>query len=169
MAGTPLTATKRYIRPGVTQILWVPSGGISNIKAPTRAELDAGTDLTGDVADYAGFELASDFVDTPDLGSRFISQITGQIKPPNSQITFWADDASADVRTLLPQNTTGYIVVFPEGDGKAPGATVKGTLMDVWPVKVGSEAMTGKATDPGQRIVAFATTDEPAINVTIPT
>ena len=166
MAGTPLTPTSRYIPPGTRELLWVASGGIANTSAPTRVELDAGIDLTAEVADYAGFAETSDFVETPDLGSRWISQIPGQIKPPSSTITFWASSSSDDIRSILPAGTKGYVVIFPEGDGPSNGGP--GTKMDIWPVTVGSESMEGKAADPAQRMVSFATTGQPALNVTIP-
>ena len=70
MAGTPLNPTSRYIPPGTREFLFVPAGGIANIKSPTRAELEAGTDLTAEVADYSGWVSASDFVEIADLSSR---------------------------------------------------------------------------------------------------
>lgn len=167
MAGTPLSPTSRYIPAGTREVLFVPVGGIANINAPTRAELEAGTNLTDQVADYDGWALSSDFVDTPDLGHRYVSQIPGQIKAPSSSLTLYADVESDDVRTLLPQDTLGFIVIFGEGDGPANGG-VGGTLMDVWPIQVGSEAADGKIADPGQRVVSFASTAPPALNVAIP-
>lgn len=40
---TPLTESTRYIAPEVTKVYWVDM--IADITAPTRTELDAGTDL----------------------------------------------------------------------------------------------------------------------------
>ena len=144
----------------------MPAGGIATIQAPTRAELEAGTNLTSEVADYSGFSKSADNVDAPDLGTRFVSQIVGQIKPADSSLVIWSDVSSDDIRMVLPQDTSGFIVVFPEGDGPADGGS--GTLMDVWPVKVSSESDEGKSTDPAQRTISFAITGEPAMNVTIP-
>lgn len=166
MAGTPLSVVSPYIPAGTREYLFVPAGGIANIQSPTRNELEAGTNLTGGIADYAGFSKSADNVDAPNLGSRFVPQIVGQIKPADSSVTFNANVSSDDIRSVLPQDTAGFIVVFPEGDGPANGGT--GTLMDVWPVKVGAESDQSKSTDVAQRTVDFAITAEPAVNVEIP-
>lgn len=166
MAGTPIGTTQRYIPPGTREFVFVPAGGISNISSPTRAELEAGINLTAQVADYTGWALPADFVSTPDLGSRVVSQIPGTITLSDSTLVLYASRDSDDVRTVLPRDTTGFIVVMPEGDGPANGTP--GTLMDVWPVTVASESDQGKSTDPAQRTVDFAMTAVPAINVDIP-
>lgn len=166
MAGTPLNPTNRYIPQGTREFLWVPDGGIANMASPTRVELEAGTNLTHEIADFAGWSQASDFVDAADLGSRVVPQIPGIIKIAASTLSFWADDASNDIRTVLPQDTRGYIVHFPEGDGPAHGGP--GTRMDVWKVQVGSESVEGKIVDPSQRMVSFGILTQPKVNVLIP-
>ena len=69
MVATPITATSRYIPPGTTRYYWVPT--IANKAAPTRSELNAGSDLTAEISAVSGFATSSDQQDTPDLGSRF--------------------------------------------------------------------------------------------------
>src|SRR5690554_4879036 len=100
MAATPLNPTTRYIPPGVRQYYFVPT--IADKNAPTRTELDAGTDLTGEIAEVSGFQATSESVDTPDLLSRFTSRVPGRITADDSSITFYASQDSDDVRTLLP-------------------------------------------------------------------
>ncbi len=91
MAGTPLPSTTRHIEQGTREFLWVPVGGIANIQSPTHAELDAGTNLTGEIADYSGFSMSADTVDAPDLGSLFVAQLAGQVKAADSSLVIYAE------------------------------------------------------------------------------
>jgi hypothetical protein len=159
MVATPISASSRYIPPGTRQYYYVPT--ISNKAAPTRSELDAGTDLTGEVAEVSGFQTSSDSQETPDLGSRFTSKIPGRITADDSSITMYASEDSQDVRQLLPRDTAGYIVQFPEGD-------TAGRTMDVFPVKVASAPKMTDIEDPAKIEVQFTITAEPAENVTVP-
>ncbi|MEH0552586.1 phage tail tube protein [Streptomyces sp. B21-101] len=159
MAATPISASSRYIPPGTRQYYFVPT--IASLASPTRVELDAGTDLTGEVADVSGFQTTSESTDTPDLGSRFVSKIPGRISADDSSITMYASEDSQDVRQLLPRDTAGYIVQFPEGD-------VSGKTMDVFPVKVASAPKMTDVEDPAKIEVQFTITAEPAENVTVP-
>ena len=52
MPATPLTPTTRYFPPGVRKVYWVPT--ISNYNAPTRGELNAGTDLSAEIETMNG-------------------------------------------------------------------------------------------------------------------
>src|SRR5579884_158619 len=110
MVATPLASTSRYIPQGTRHYYWVPT--ITSYTSPTRAELDAGTDLTPEIAEVQGFAATSASVDTPDLGSRFTSKIPGLITADNSNITFYLSSTSNDVRTLLTRDTSGYVVVL---------------------------------------------------------
>ncbi|MEU2924211.1 hypothetical protein ABZ636_03990 [Streptomyces sp. NPDC007251] len=159
MAATPIAATSRYIPPGTTRYYWVAS--ISNYTSPTRAELNAGTDLTGEIAAVSGFATTSDQQDTPDLGSRFTSKIPGRITADNSSITMYLSSTSSDVRTLLPRDTAGYVVILPEGD-------VTGQKMDIFPVKVTAQPKARDVENPAQITIEFSITKIPAENVTIP-
>lgn len=159
MPPTPLSATTRYIPPGTRKIYWVST--IATYTAPTRAELNAGTDLSGEVADVSGFTVTSETTDTPDLSGRFVPVIAGRIKADSSSLMFYASSNSSDVRTVLPRDTAGYIVMLWEGD-------VAGQKMDVFPVKVTSTTLEGNMEDPEKVSVSFAITKVPANNVTIP-
>lgn len=159
MPPSPLTATVRYIPPGTRKIYWVAT--IANYLSPTRGELNAGVDLSGEVAEVTGFSVTSDTTDTPDLSGRFVPVIAGRIKAADSSLSFYASNTSSDVRTVLPRDTVGYIVMLWEGD-------VTGQKMDVFPVKVTVSALDGAMEDPEKVNVSFAITRVPANNVTIP-
>src|SRR5512144_1995383 len=114
MPPSPLSATTRYIPPGVRKIYFVTT--ISNYLSPTRGELNAGIDLSNEVAEVSGFTVTSDTTDTPDLSGRFVPVIAGRIKADSSSLSFYASSNSSDVRTVLPRDTVGYIVMLWEGD-----------------------------------------------------
>src|SRR4051812_7056165 len=113
MAATPITSSLRYIPPGTRHYYWVPTIAVK--ASPTRSELNAGTDLTGEIEAVAGFTVESVQVDTPDLLNSFIAKIPGRTQSADSSITMYSSSNSVDARTLMPRGTTGFIVAFPEG------------------------------------------------------
>jgi hypothetical protein len=159
MPATPITATSRYIPPGTTRYYFVST--IANKNAPTRAELNAGSDLTAEIAAVSGFATSSDQQDTPDLGSRFVGKIPGRITADDSSITLYLSSTSNDVRTLLPRDTAGYVCIFPEGD-------TAGLKYDVFPVRVGGQPKQRDVENPSQIMIQFTITSIPVENITVP-
>lgn len=161
MTATPISASTRYIPEGVRHFYWVPS--IANKAAPTRSELDAGTDLTPEINTEGTWDITATDVATPDLASRFTSNVPGLIAANNTTINMYASDDSTDVRQLLPRDTNGFVVMFPEGD-------VAGRTMDVFPVRVASAAKpTQQGGNPATVDLTFSVTGQPAENVIVPT
>lgn len=160
MAATPITPASRFFRPGITRCLWVPS--ISNIQSPARLEIDAGDDLSKDIADISGWMVSGQKIDTPDLNSRFVSNIPGLTTADESSITFYAGDDGVDVRALMPRDTDGFIIWMDGGD-------VAGRLMDVFPVRVLSVGKTrSMGAEAARLVIQYAITSEPAEDVVIP-
>ncbi len=114
MAPTPLNPTSRYIAPEVTKTYWVPT--VATLASPTREELDAGTDLSAEIAGATGWEVSADRVAVPDQGSRFTGRISGRVNPGDAQIVFYADQQTADVRDLLARGDLGNIFIADGGD-----------------------------------------------------
>lgn len=154
---TPAAIT-RYYAVGVTQILFVAT--ISNTAAPTFAELDAGTELTRDWADWSGWSVKTDFIDMPGLQNRFVSQLPGRITAEASSITFYEDKFQLDLRTLMPRDTLGYIVIADGGLASAIG--------DVFHVQVASVTKMRSADDAGKIKFDYAILAEPEEDVTLP-
>jgi hypothetical protein len=160
MAATPITAETRYFNPETTKVYWCPT--IANKAAPTRSELNAGTDVSKAIADVNGWMVASEMIDTPDMGSRFTGKIPGRISADNSSITFYADRAGIDARGVMARDATGYMVWLDGGD-------VAGRKMDIYPCTVSSHGKTRSVgNDPARITIQYAITSEPAENVTIP-
>ena len=161
MPATPLTPTLRYLPYGVRKYNWLTT--VASKSAPARAEINAGTDLTGEIAAVNGFEIVTPVIDVTAFSDTFGVQVPGlPFASDPCEIIFYASSNSADIRTVLAAGTTGFLLFLPEGD-------VSGQKCEVWPVTVRSMFIDQAATDaPGQIHVQFATTSAPAQNVTIP-
>ena len=108
-------ATTTFFRRGVTKFIACPA--VADLAAPTRAELTAGTVLTGITA-INGFQISNSPVDTPDLDSRFTSNVPGEDKAGSSSLTFKDknNSESTSIRAALAKNTSMVIVYMPYGD-----------------------------------------------------
>lgn len=160
MAPSPLSATTRYIAPEVTKFYWVPA--VADISAPTRVEIDAGTDLTGETADIGSWQVAADRVAVPDLGSKKTGRISGRVNPADTQSAFYASQDTADVRDLLARGDAGYIMICDGGD-------VTGQKARVFQVEVSSVTPTvGVAGTEGERIMIDWSINDWDEEVTIP-
>jgi hypothetical protein len=170
MPTTDAPKAQRFFNAGITEILFVPviaaatlsSKNVGYLK-PTAAELGAGIRLSDDVADIAGWNVTSGFIDTPDLGSRYTSRITGRTSSDDSSITFYASEDTNDVRKILPRQTKGFIVVADGGYGAATD------IADVFPVEVGSVGKVRSVSDTAMQLtIQFAIKQQPAEDVVLP-
>jgi hypothetical protein len=166
MVATPIASNHRYLSPGIRRYYYLQT--IANILMPTRAELDAGIDLTREVVDGSvkGFIVNGDTVDVPDAGSKFTGKVKGRQSVDNSSINIYCDLDSDDARaTFEDTEDEHYIVIMTEGEYEDS----KTKLMNVWPVVV----LAAPAPDPTMSdgaffMVSFAVPREPAPNVEIP-
>lgn len=161
MPPSALASSVRYFRPGTTKVYWVVA--MATYTTPTRAELNLGIDLSGEIAELSGFSVTSDFVDTPDLGTRYVSKIPGRINTEDSSINFYASSTGfTDARSVLPRDTSGYIVIMDGGDVTTTGRC------DIYPVTVASVGKNRGIEDPATVTVSFAVTRVPAEDKVIP-
>lgn len=152
MTAPAIGSVARYIAAGVTQIYWV--GAIAVVTAPTRLELDAGWDLTGEVADTGGWLAKPTYNDTTRFSATNATSKPGILGTDGTGLMMYADRVGDDIRSLLARNASGFIVVFHGGD-------VAGRLMDVWPVQVACVWQPINVGDePAQIPIDFAVTGE---------
>ncbi len=151
-------AITRFFMPGETQILFCAT--ISNTAAPTFAELDAGTELTRDWADWSGWTVSTAFIKMPGLQNRFVSQLPGRIEAEDSSITFYEDKSQLDIRTLMPRDTLGYIVIADGGLDTAKG--------DVFKIQVATVTKVRDAEDAAKIRFDYAILEQPTEDVTLP-
>jgi hypothetical protein len=161
MPATPLPVSERFFQPEITKVWFVPTIADKDLK-PTRAEIDAGTELSSEIADFSGWSVTSNMIGTPDLGSRFTGQITGRTSADDSSITFYGDQGGDDVRKVLPRATKGNILIADGGDED-------GNVADVFPIEVASVGKLRSAGDQAfQLTIAFAIKRQPAEDVELP-
>jgi hypothetical protein len=160
MAAPALAATTRYVAPSVRKYYYVPS--IANTSSPTAAELNAGTDLTGQVFDANGWTVTSNLVECPDFSSRFVPKIAGKISADDSSLVLYMSSTSADVRSLLTRDLAGYLVIFLEG-------ITAGRKMDVYTIVVSAASKHQDGVDTAAMIeIQFGITAVPVLDVTVP-
>jgi hypothetical protein len=159
---TPAEPVK-FFAVGTTEILFCAT--IADKTSPTRAELTAGIPLCqpdrDDVSAINGWTVSSSLIDAPSYGTRFTSKIPGRTEVADSSITFYQDKTGADVREVLPRDTTGYVVIMWGGD-------VPASKMDVFPITVSSVGKSGPDNAAADLTVNFAITSIPAEDVAIP-
>jgi hypothetical protein len=162
MATPDIVASTRFTSQGTTKCYFLPTIAAGNL-TPTRPEMDAGTNLSPQLNDWSGWTVTSNKISTPDLETTFESSIPGKTSSEDSDITFYASLDGADVRTLLPRGTTGFIMFCDGGD-------VPGNKADVYPIQVMSNGKVRSVNgeDADKITVPFSITAEPAENVTIP-
>jgi hypothetical protein len=103
----------RFYRRGISKMKFLPAvAGAS----PTRGEINAGVDISPQVAEINGFALTNSPIATPDLSTAFNTQIPGSDEAADSSVTMYDDNASATIRTAMAKGTAGYMVLFPYGD-----------------------------------------------------
>jgi hypothetical protein len=159
MPAPAITSSIRYARFGVTRCVFAPA--VANILVPTRGEINAGTDLSGEVESINGFQVGSNFIETPDLLNVFTGKVIGRTSSDDSSITMYASSNSVDVRAVLSRGTTGFILWFDEGD-------TPGRKYDVYPITVGSIPKDRDLEAAARLIVNVAITRTPTENITVP-
>jgi hypothetical protein len=159
MPAPPLAPTTRYFPPGTRKFYWLAA--CANYLAPTRAELNAGTDLSAEIAAMTGWSATTNMADAPDMGSKFTNQVGGRLTSAQNDITCYLSANSIDARSLLPRGTTGFAVVFWEGD-------IPGQKMSVFPAQVTSQAPDTATENVGTAVFTYAASKVPAENLTIP-
>lgn len=162
-----IASTERFFQPEISKVYWLASvGGASPIAAasgiPTRTELEAGLDITDEVADMAGFNVTSGFIAVPDLGRRFTRQIGGRTSADASSITFYGSLTGEDIRQVMHRLDRGVLVFADSGDAAGKPA-------DAYPVEVSSVGKLRSVGDNAYRIqVGFAPSGIPVEDFELP-
>jgi hypothetical protein len=147
----------RFMRKGVTKVYFATT---VTPAAPTTAQITAATPLTDSISEINGFSFANSPIDTPDMGSAFVSKISGEDTVENSSIVFYEDKTTNPIQTALAKGTNGYIVIMPTGI--AGGTPAAGDKTETWAVQVSSNARSYTAGNEAARYaVAFANTAAP--------
>lgn len=127
MPATVLNEGEKFSALDGLEIVFVPVV-TAGTRIPTRAEIDAGTDLTTEVEGWEGFEVEASEIETPSL-ARFTGTIPGRITITPGVLRIYADRGGDDVADVMPDGTTGALLFMDRGD-------VTGGTMDIWPIRV---------------------------------
>lgn len=150
----------KFFRRGVSRIHFLPT--VSNTSAPSRAEINAGTNLTSVVNAISGFQLSNSPIPVPNLQDVFTPQINGEDTVSDSTLTFNDDNVSTTVRSALAKGTAGYILLMPYGD-------VPTRRCEVWPVvSTGFNDEWSVDNTPAKAVAGFAVTATPTQNAVVP-
>lgn len=160
---TPLlTSSTRFTDQATTIIYVIPSIAATNL-TPTRAEMTAGLNITGEVNDLNGWTVESNQITTEDLASPFESSIPGSTTAPKSDLVLYTSKTGVDIRNSLPRGTVTNVMFCDGGD-------VAGNKAEVYPVIVTSNGVmrnvVGKSASKVK--IMFAITKQPAQGVTVP-
>lgn len=153
MPPTPLAKTTRYVPQGTSRYYWLPAVAATTY-IPTRIEIDAGTDLTAELAVITGFSTTVAQVDTPDADTRFISRVPSSITPDESSITFYGSKDGDDAADFFSRDQEGFLVFADKGD-------VEARVAEIVPVTVANVTKTRDITAASQVVVSYSITDEP--------
>jgi hypothetical protein len=154
----------RLVYEGRTNVYWVTT--ISNIAAPTVAEITAGTPLTNFVAkDGVAVNTTTNNVDSATIAETFDSQIVGSWGG-SVELTMFRDDSADTAWNLCVYGTNGYVVIDRFNDsGTLPIATEK---VEVWPAEMHQPVPQNSAANTQQRFVEmFAVTAQPNLKATV--
>jgi hypothetical protein len=160
---TPAAAAiTKYTSIGLTKIYFLPTVSAANL-TPTRAEMNAGTDLSAQVADWSGWIVSGVQINTPDLSSVFESSIPGRVSAAKSTMTYYASQTGVDIGSLLPRTTVGYIQWLDGGD-------ISGNQCEVYPITVMACGIDrdNKMTLADRIMIDYAITKQPGQNLIIP-
>jgi hypothetical protein len=162
MAGpTLLPTSERFFAPEISKVYITPAV-VATTGIPTRTEIEAGHDITDEIADLSGWLQTSGSIATPDLGHRFIGSIPGRKTISDSSITFYASLDGKDIREVLTEGMNVHVVFADGGDVVAFPA-------DCYPARVAS---IGKVRSTGenafQLTITFTITRPPVVDFPLP-
>src|SRR3954449_7260605 len=95
-----LPTSTRFFQPGVIQFVWLPAIAATTL-VPTTTEITAGTNLTKEVDDIAGWTTSTAFIETKDASTPIRPQLAGAITMEGSSITFNGSLNGTDARTVF--------------------------------------------------------------------
>ncbi|GAA1111300.1 hypothetical protein [Streptomyces javensis] len=154
---------EKFSRRGVSIFLWLPTIADTAGLIPTRAELEAGTNLSAAIANISGFTLENQSIETPDMGDDFDSSIPGSDKAEDSSLTFYEDKTTDEIEQLLRKGSVGNMVILRKGD--VPGSK----SVDVFPVRVGSQSPAFTTDNEAAKFeTKFTITRRPAQGLAVP-
>ena len=143
-----------------TWVGFAAAASITNISAPTAAQITAATDLTGFVISLNASSRGNT-VPTPSFDSLFETSTAGT-SAATFDADFYRDDEDDAAWELLPRGTRGFFIVSRFGGTGVDNKPVATDEVEVWPVMVTSRTMANMSNNTVQTFtVSCAVTTEP--------
>lgn len=153
-----------FIHEGLTKVSWVPT--ITDVSAPTAAQLNAGTDITELLTkDGLNISLSQNYVDNTSLAETFDSQLVGSWGGTAS-LTFKRDNDTDTAWDLFSWGETGFLVVRR---GEAyDGAFAAADKVEVYPAQTGEPIPNATAANAqATATVGMAFTSQPDLHAVV--
>lgn len=112
---------------------------VSNIAAPTTAEINGAVNLTGFVVSLTASTTGNQ-LPTPAFDSLFETTIPGTVQG-SFTMDMYRDDTVDTAWTTLPRGTTGYVIISRFGGTGGNQKPTTGNKVEVWPIRVTSRSM----------------------------
>lgn len=122
-----------------TWVGFVPGTGITDISAPTAAQVAAAIDVTAHLISLNASSRGNT-VPTPSFDSLFETSTAGT-STATFDADFYRDDEDDAAWELLPRGTRGFFVISRFGGSGTDGLPVALDEVEVWPVMVTSRSM----------------------------
>ncbi len=150
----------RYVFEGTGEVWLVPT--IASAGAPTAAELNGGTDLTGQMIGDLNLPFDAGTADAADMSSRFNKQATGDYGGEAGSFTIHKEKLLADdtVFTALAKDTVGYLCVNQRGLATTSTWAVADEV-DVWPIEIASRTVIYGRNQTQRAAISVSITDDP--------
>lgn len=152
----------RFLRRGVTKVRFAAT--LTAPDAVTFTEWSTAVDLSPQIADFGGWNVANSPITTPDLVDTYDGQIPGVDASDTSTLTLYDLKEDPDpIKVALAKDETGYILIAPKGE-----AALK--PLEAWPVTVASRSNElSLGNDPARYVATFSIPARPVTDgITIP-
>jgi len=159
----------RFMRKGITKVYFVDT--FTDYTTPLTSEFSGALALHTEMSEMNGFTFSNSPIQTPDMDTKFVSQIPGEDTTEDSGIVFYENRGGSGnnpVQTGLVKDDTGFVCIF--ADGLAGASPADADVTEVWPVTVSSNSRRYSAgNEAAMYEIKFATTEEPQADVALTT
>lgn len=128
-----------------TWIGFAADGSITNLNAPTAAQVAAAVDLTGFTISLNASSRGNT-VPTPSFDSLFETTASGT-SAATFDADFYRDDEDDTAWETLPRGTRGFFIISRFGGAGAENLPIAADVVEVWPVIVTSRTMANMASN----------------------
>lgn len=122
-----------------TWVGFVPDSGITNVHAPTAAQVSAAQEVTSFLISLNASSRGNT-VPTPAFDTLFETSTAGT-SAATFDADFYRDDENDDAWELLPRGTRGYFIISRFGGKGLNNKPIATDEVEVWPVMVTSRTM----------------------------